>query len=210
MPRTRRSVTKTSTRSTSRPTDWRALWEELLGVVRFWIGHGVTIFRVDNPHTKPLRFWEWLIESSRHEHPEVIFLSEAFTRPKVMQRLAKLGFTQSYTYFTWRNTKWELEQYLTELTRPIVADYFRPNFWPNTPDILTEALQTGGTPTFLSRLVLAATLAANYGIYGPAFELQEHVARAHRAPRSTSTPRSTASGTGSSNDPTAWQRSSPG
>ncbi|MHB1774721.1 MAG: alpha-1,4-glucan--maltose-1-phosphate maltosyltransferase [Acidimicrobiales bacterium] len=157
--------------------DWEALWLELLGVVRFWIDQGVSVFRVDNPHTKPFRFWEWLIASVKAEHPEVLFLSEAFTRPKVMHRLAKLGFSQSYTYFTWRSTKWELESYLTELTRSPAADYFRPNFWPNTPDILTEELQQGGTPAFLSRLVLAATLAANYGIYGPAFELQEREPR---------------------------------
>ena len=157
--------------------DWQALWAELLDVVRFWVAQGVKVFRVDNPHTKPFAFWEWMIPLARAEHPEVIFLSEAFTRPSVMQHLAKVGFTQSYTYFTWRNSKWELETYLTELTKTDVADYFRPNFWPNTPDILHESLQTGGRAAFLSRLVLAATLSANYGIYGPAFELQEHVPR---------------------------------
>jgi starch synthase (maltosyl-transferring) len=157
--------------------DWEALWLELLSVVRHWVGQGIRVFRVDNPHTKPFRFWEWLIATVKAEHPEVIFLAEAFTRPKVMYRLAKLGFTQSYTYFAWRSTKWELESYMTELTRSPVADYFRPNFWPNTPDILTEELQQGGTAAFLSRLVLAATLTANYGIYGPAFELQEHEPR---------------------------------
>jgi starch synthase (maltosyl-transferring) len=154
--------------------EWRELWSALLEVVLFWIDRGVTIFRVDNPHTKPFAFWEWLITSVRERHAEVIFLSEAFTRPRVMERLAKLGFSQSYTYFTWRNTKWELETYLHELTRTQVADYLRPNFWPTTPDILTEALQFGTTATFVTRLVLAATLAANYGIYGPSFELQEH------------------------------------
>jgi starch synthase (maltosyl-transferring) len=154
--------------------DWKALWAELLEVVRFWVGQGVKVFRVDNPHTKPFAFWEWMIRLITDEHPEVIFLSEAFTRPAVMQQLAKVGFTQSYTYFTWRNAKWELEAYLNELTRTDVVDYFRPNFWPNTPDILSEALQTGGRAAFLSRLVLAATLSSNYGIYGPAFELQEH------------------------------------
>ncbi len=154
-------------------SDWNALWEELAGVVRFWIGHGIRIFRVDNPHTKPLRFWEWLIESVRSDSPDVLFLSEAFTRPKIMHRLAKVGFTQSYTYFTWRTAKWELEQYLGELHRPPVADFLRPNLWPNTPDILTEQLQTGGRAAFMSRLVLAATLASSYGIYGPAYELQE-------------------------------------
>jgi starch synthase (maltosyl-transferring) len=157
--------------------DWQALWMELLEVVRFWVGQGVKVFRVDNPHTKPFAFWEWMIGVVKNEHPEAIFLSEAFTRPAVMQQLAKLGFTQSYTYFTWRNAKWELESYLSELTRTDVADYFRPNFWPNTPDILSEALQTGGRAAFLSRLVLAATLSSNYGIYGPAFELQEHTPR---------------------------------
>jgi starch synthase (maltosyl-transferring) len=156
---------------------WRELWREILRVVQFWINHGVRTFRVDNPHTKPFAFWEWLIATVKAEDPEVVFLSEAFTRPKVMYRLAKLGFTQSYTYFAWRNEKWELEQYLTELTQTEVAEFFRPNFWPNTPDILTESLQHGGTSAFLVRLVLAATLAASYGIYGPPFELQEHVAR---------------------------------
>jgi starch synthase (maltosyl-transferring) len=157
--------------------DWQALWSELLDVVRFWVRQGVKVFRVDNPHTKPFAFWEWMIRLVKADNPEVIFLSEAFTRPRVMQQLAKVGFTQSYTYFTWRNTKWELETYLNELTTSDVADYFRPNFWPNTPDILSEPLQTGGRATFLSRLVLAATLSANYGIYGPAFELQEHTPR---------------------------------
>ena len=157
--------------------DWRALWAELLEVVRFWLGHGIRIFRVDNPHTKPLRFWEWLIAEVRAEDPDVIFLSEAFTRPKVMYRLAKAGFSQSYTYFTWRSAKWELEQYFTELHRGSPAEFFRPNLWPNTPDILTETLQRGGRSAFMSRLVLAATMAASYGIYGPAFELQEHEPR---------------------------------
>ncbi|HWF22020.1 MAG TPA: alpha-1,4-glucan--maltose-1-phosphate maltosyltransferase [Acidimicrobiales bacterium] len=156
---------------------WRDLWDALLDVVEFWITHGITVFRVDNPHTKPLGFWEWLIGSVKRAHPETIFLAEAFTRPKVMYRLAKAGFTQSYTYFTWRLTRWELESYLTELTGTEVADYFRPNFWPNTPDILTEQLQSGGPSIFAIRLVLAATLAASYGIYGPAFELQEHLPR---------------------------------
>ncbi|HKY09068.1 MAG TPA: alpha-1,4-glucan--maltose-1-phosphate maltosyltransferase, partial [Candidatus Binatia bacterium] len=152
---------------------WRDLWQELLSVVRFWMGHGVRIFRVDNPHTKPLPFWQWLIEEVKKKDPDVIFLAEAFTRPKVMYRLAKLGFSQSYTYFTWRNTKPELTQYFTELTRTEVREYFRPNLWPNTPDILNEYLQFGGKPAFMVRLVLAATLGASYGIYGPAFELLE-------------------------------------
>ncbi len=157
---------------------WRELWDELKSVVLFWIEQGVRIFRVDNPHTKPFRFWEWLIGAVKEAHPDVIFLSEAFTRPKVMYTLAKLGFTQSYTYFAWRNTKWELTEYFSELTQTDVREYFRPSLWPNTPDILTEYLQTGGRPAFMTRLVLAATLGASYGIYGPAFELCENRARA--------------------------------
>jgi starch synthase (maltosyl-transferring) len=157
--------------------EWRDLWRALLEVVRFWIGHGVSIFRVDNPHTKPFAFWEWLIAAVKEDRADVLFLSEAFTRPKVMQRLAKIGFSQSYTYFTWRTAKWELEAYLTELVHGEAAEYLRPNFWPNTPDILTEQLQEGGTPIFVTRLILAATLAASYGIYGPVFELQEAAAR---------------------------------
>jgi starch synthase (maltosyl-transferring) len=155
---------------------WEELWEELKSIVLFWIEKGVRIFRVDNPHTKPFPFWEWLIGGIKKEYPEVIFLSEAFTRPKVMYHLAKIGFTQSYTYFTWRNTKRELIEYLTELTRTEVGEYFRPNFWPNTPDILPEHLQYGGRPAFMIRLILAATLSSNYGIYGPAFELCVHEA----------------------------------
>ncbi len=151
--------------------DWRGLWDELSSVVRFWIEQGVRIFRVDNPHTKPFAFWEWLISSLKAEDPGLIFLSEAFTRPRLMHRLAKLGFTQSYTYFTWRRTKWELMEYLTELTHTESCEYLRPSFWPNTPDILMDYLQTGGRPAFEARLVLAATLSSNYGIYGPAFEL---------------------------------------
>jgi starch synthase (maltosyl-transferring) len=157
--------------------EWRTLWAELYDVIAFWIGEGVRIFRVDNPHTKPFVFWEWAIGRIKREHPDVIFLSEAFTRPKVMHRLAKLGFTQSYTYFTWRNNKHELTEYFTELTREPGCQYFRPNCWPNTPDILPESLQIGGRPAFMARLILAATLCANYGIYGPAFELLEHVPR---------------------------------
>ena len=152
---------------------WRELWGELLSIVTYWIDKGVRIFRIDNPHTKPFPFWEWLIGEVKRDNPDVIFLAEAFTRPKVMYRLAKCGFTQSYTYFSWRNTAWEITQYFTELTQTPVSDYFRPNLWPNTPDILTEYLQTGGRPAFAARLVLAATLGANYGIYGPAFELCE-------------------------------------
>jgi starch synthase (maltosyl-transferring) len=150
------------------------LWEELRGIVLFWIGIGVRIFRVDNPHTKPYNFWEWLIGGIKDAHPDVIFLSEAFTRPKVMYRLAKLGFTQSYTYFAWRNSKRELTEYFEELAREPLREFFRPNLWPNTPDILTEHLQFGGRPVFMARLVLAATLGASYGIYGPAFELCEN------------------------------------
>jgi starch synthase (maltosyl-transferring) len=152
---------------------WWELWQELLRVVLFWIEQGVRSFRVDNPHTKPFAFWEWLIGQVKSVHADVIFLSEAFTRPKVMARLAKLGFTQSYTYFTWRNTKHELTEYFTELARGRQREYFRPNVWTNTPDILTDYLQHGGRPAFVTRLVLAATLAASYGIYGPAFELCE-------------------------------------
>jgi starch synthase (maltosyl-transferring) len=156
---------------------WRELWQELLSVVQFWIGQGVRIFRVDNPHTKPFAFWEWLIGEVKRKSPDVIFLSEAFTRPKVMYRLAKLGFSQSYTYFAWRNAAWEIAQYFTELSRPPVADFMRPNVWPNTPDILNEYLQNGGRPAFAARFMLAATLGASYGIYGPAFELCEGRAR---------------------------------
>ncbi len=151
---------------------WPALWEELLEVVRFWIGHGVSIFRVDNPHTKPYRFWGWLIAEIRQDHPSTIFLAEAFTRPRIMYHLAKLGFTQSYSYFTWRNTKAELEGYFTELTTSEVREYFRPNLFANTPDILHAYLQHGGPAAFRVRLVLAATLGASYGIYS-GFELCE-------------------------------------
>ncbi len=153
---------------------WQELWEELRSIVLYWIGQGVRIFRLDNPHTKPFAFWEWLIDGVKRDYPDVIFLSEAFTRPKIMYRLAKLGFTQSYTYFAWRNANWELTEYFTELAQTEVREYFRPSLWPNTPDILTEYLQWGGRPAFMARLVLAATLGASYGIYGPAFELCEN------------------------------------
>jgi starch synthase (maltosyl-transferring) len=156
---------------------WKALWEELASVFFFWVEQGVTVFRVDNPHTKSLRFWEWCISEVKKKHPETIFLAEAFTRPKLMYALAKGGFTQSYTYFTWRHTKAEFTRYLTELSQPPVSDFYRPNFWPNTPDILPEHLQFGGRATFIQRLVLAATMSSSYGMYGPAFELMEHVAR---------------------------------
>jgi starch synthase (maltosyl-transferring) len=152
---------------------WLSLWRELKDVVLFWVKRGVRIFRVDNPHTKPFPFWEWLIEEVRGAHPDVIFLSEAFTRPKVMRYLAKSGFSQSYTYFTWRNSKAELTDYFTELTGTEVREYMRPNLFTNTPDILHEYLQFGGRTAFQIRLVLAATLGASYGIYGPAFELCE-------------------------------------
>ena len=157
--------------------DWQGLWRELHSVFVHWIEQGVRIFRVDNPHTKPFPFWEWCIGEIRKTYPDVLFLSEAFTRPKIMYRLAKLGFTQSYTYFAWRHTKHELIEYLTEVTRPPVVDFFRPNLWPNTPDILTEELQYGGRPKFMTRFVLAATLGASYGIYGPTYELCVHQAR---------------------------------
>ncbi|MFP5235137.1 MAG: alpha-1,4-glucan--maltose-1-phosphate maltosyltransferase [Acidobacteriota bacterium] len=165
-------------------SDWRGLWDALYSVFEFWIQRGVLIFRVDNPHTKAMPFWEWCLNALRTKYPEVIFLSEAFTRPHVMYWLAKVGFTQSYTYFTWRNTRWELTTYLEEITRPPVSDFFRPNFWPNTPDILHKTLQEGGRPAFMQRLILAATLTANYGIYGPAFELGEN-APARPAPGKT-------------------------
>jgi len=153
--------------------EWPSLWLELRDVFRFWLSHGVRIFRVDNPHTKPFRFWEWVINEIRRDHPEAIFLSEAFTRPKVMRYLAKAGFTQSYTYFTWRNSAHELREYLTELTKTELQEYMRPNFFANTPDILHAYLQSGGRPAFEARLILAAMLSASYGIYS-GFELCEH------------------------------------
>ncbi len=152
---------------------WMELWDELKSVFTFWIAQGVHIFRVDNPHTKSFLFWEWAIGELKKETPDLLFLSEAFTRPKIMYRLAKLGFSQSYTYFPWRNAKRELTEYLTELTQTSVREFFRPNQWPNTPDILTEFLQIGSRAAFLIRFLLASTLGANYGIYGPAFELME-------------------------------------
>lgn len=157
--------------------DWRGLWAELKSVFDHWIAEGVTVFRVDNPHTKAFPFWEWVITEIKREHPEIIFLAEAFTRPKVMHRLAKVGYSQSYTYFTWRNTKAELEAYFTELSQGPGLDYFRPNVWPNTPDILHAQLQSGEAAMFRLRLVLATTLAASYGIYGPAYELLEYKPR---------------------------------
>jgi starch synthase (maltosyl-transferring) len=157
--------------------DWENLWLELKSVFDFWIEQGVKIFRVDNPHTKTFAFWEWCLAELKKNHPELIFLSEAFTRPKPMYRLAKLGFTQSYNYFPWRNSKAELESYFTELTRTPVAEFFHPNLWTNTPDILPAILQVEGRAAFAIRFLLAATLGASYGIYGPAFELCENVPR---------------------------------
>ena len=150
---------------------WAELWAECRKIFLFWIKEGVKIFRVDNPHTKPFIFWQWLIAEIKSLHPDVIFLAEAFTRPASMYHLAKLGFSQSYTYFTWRNTKEELTTYFTELTSSPVVEFFRGNFWPNTPDILHATLQTGGRAAFILRFILAATLGTNYGIYGPAYEL---------------------------------------
>jgi starch synthase (maltosyl-transferring) len=154
--------------------DWKGLWDELYSVFEFWIKRDVHIFRVDNPHTKALPFWEWCLGRLRDNYPETIFLAEAFTRPRVMYALAKAGFTQSYTYFTWRTSKRELQTYLEEISRPPISDFFQPNFWPNTPDILHKSLQEGGHPAFMQRVILAATLTANYGIYGPAYELCEN------------------------------------
>jgi len=150
--------------------DWAALWRELKSIFEYWIDHGVTTFRVDNPHTKPFAFWQWCLRELRKDTPELIVLSEAFTRPKTMQTLAKLGFNNSYTYFTWRNTKEELTEYGRDLVQTPFAEYFRPNFWPNTPDILHDELVHGGRPAHKSRFVLAATLSSAYGVYGPPFE----------------------------------------
>jgi starch synthase (maltosyl-transferring) len=154
--------------------DWENLWNELKSVIEFWIGKGINIFRVDNPHTKPFIFWQWIMAEMRRDHPQVIFLSEAFTRPKIMARLAKVGFQQSYSYFTWRQTKAELEEYLTELTQTELRDYFRGNFWPNTPDILPFYIQKTEHAHSAARYVLAATLSSNYGMYGPVYELLEN------------------------------------
>ena len=153
--------------------NWRELWAEMKSIVLFWAGHGVRIFRVDNPHTKPVAFWEYLISGVREKYPDAIFLSEAFTRPKMMKALARAGFNQSYTYFTWRNSKQELIEYFTELTQTEMNEYFRPNLWPNTPDILSPLLQEGGRPAFMTRVLLAATLSPLYGIYS-GYELCEN------------------------------------
>ena len=150
---------------------WQPLWQALRGVVEYWIEQGVTIFRVDNPHTKPFPFWEWLLADVYKTHPDILFLSEAFTRPRIMARLAKIGFHHSYTYFTWKNTKWDFEQYMNELVNSPMRDFFRPNFWPNTPDILGWNLQYAGEPMYVIRYILAATLSSNYGLYGPVYEL---------------------------------------
>ena len=155
--------------------NWLALWNELKSVITYWIEQGVKIFRVDNPHTKPIAFWEWAIHEVNKEYPDIIFLSEAFTRPKVMASLAKIGFTQSYTYFTWRVTKQELTEYVSELVYGPFRNYFRPNFWPNTPDILPYHLQHQEENIFIIRLALAATLSSNYGIYGPAYEWHDNI-----------------------------------
>ncbi|PDV98871.1 alpha-1,4-glucan--maltose-1-phosphate maltosyltransferase [Candidatus Chloroploca asiatica] len=156
-------------------SDWQGLWYELKSVFEYWIAQGVTVFRVDNPHTKSFRFWEWCIGSLKRDHPELIFLSEAFTRPRVTYNLAKLGFTQSYTYFTWRTQRWELAEYLLELTQTEIKDYFGPNFWPNTPDILTPQFYPGHRSVFLTRVAMAATMMASWGMYGPVYELMQHV-----------------------------------
>lgn len=155
--------------------DWRGLWEELKSVIVFWIEQGVKIFRVDNPHTKPIQFWGWVIAEINKEYNDIIFLSEAFTRPKIMAALAKVGFTQSYTYFTWRVQKHEIEEYMNQLVKTGSRNYFRPNFWPNTPDILPFHLQYQNENIFIIRLALAATLASNYGIYGPPYEFCENI-----------------------------------
>ena len=156
--------------------DWQGLWQALHDVLRGWVDRGVTVFRVDNPHTKPIAFWRWLITEIRRDHPDVIFLAEAFTRRSVMRELAKNGFSQSYTYFTWKNARWELVEYLSELAHTEEAQYFRPNFFVNTPDILADYLAEGGPPAFPIRLILAATLSPSYGMYS-GFEHFEHVQR---------------------------------
>jgi starch synthase (maltosyl-transferring) len=154
--------------------DWKNLWEELKSVFIYWIEQGVTIFRIDNPHTKPIPFWQWVIAEVQKVHPDIIFLSEAFTRPKIMASLGKVGFTQSYTYFTWRVSKQEITEYMNELVFGQSRNYFRPNFWPNTPDILPYHLQNQGENIFILRYALAATLSSNYGVYGPPYEFGEN------------------------------------
>ena len=156
--------------------DWENLWQELKSILIYWCRAGIRIFRVDNPHTKSFNFWEWCIAEVQKEYPGTIFLSEAFTKPKVMKELAKLGYTQSYTYYAWRNSKQELVEYMTELTQTEMKDYFRPNFWPNTHDINPYSLQTGHEASFIIRVFMAGTLSSNYGIFGPVYELMEHEA----------------------------------
>ena len=151
--------------------DWQNLWKELKSIVDHWVGFGVKIFRVDNPHTKPFVFWQWLIAEIKKKNPDVLFLAEAFTRPRIMEQLAKIGFSQSYTYFTWRNTRQEIMDYVNELTKTELREYFRPNFWPNTPDILPSSLEHKPQSSFIQRIVLAGTLSASYGLYGPVYEL---------------------------------------
>ncbi|WP_306642556.1 alpha-1,4-glucan--maltose-1-phosphate maltosyltransferase [Sanyastnella coralliicola] len=151
--------------------DWKAMWQEFLDVLLFWIDQGINVFRVDNPHTKPFRFWEWIIDEVKKKHPDVLFLSEAFARPAVMQELGRLGFTMSYTYFTWRNSKEEIIEYMNELTTGATSESFRPNFWPNTPDILPFPLQNANEHQYVTRYFLAATLSSNVGVYGPVYEL---------------------------------------
>ena len=155
---------------------WQSLWEELLSVITTWAEWGVRIIRVDNPHTKSFHFWEWCIEEVRKTYPDMIFLAEAFTKPRVMEQLGKLGYTQSYTYYTWRNSKAELIEYMNELTKGDMKHYFRPNFWPNTHDILPYCLQSGSEPMFLIRYFMAATLSSNYGVFGPIYEFMHHEA----------------------------------
>ncbi len=154
--------------------EWESLWEELKSVIIFWVEKGINIFRVDNPHTKPIPFWEWAIAEVHKQYPDVLFLSEAFTRPKIMASLAKAGFNQSYSYFTWRTSKHEMQEYLTELTRTESREFFRPNFWPNTPDILPYHLQGASSNTFVQRVLMAATLSSNYGLYGMAYEVMDN------------------------------------
>jgi starch synthase (maltosyl-transferring) len=157
--------------------DWKQLWAALRDVFLFWCDHGVRVFRVDNPHTKPIPFWEWCLREVQAKFPDAIFLAEAFTRPKLMHSLAKSGYSQGYTYFTWRVTKYDLETYLRELVKEPVVDFYRPNFWPTTPDIFPDHLVTGGRAAFVQRVILAGTLGSNYGIYGPSYELMEHEPR---------------------------------
>ena len=183
--------------------DWEGMWEELKSVFLYWIGMGVTIFRVDNPHTKAFPFWEWVIAEIKRDHPEVLFLAEAFTRPKIMYRLAKLGFSQSYTYFPWRNGKQEITAYLTELTQTPVREFFRPNQWPNTPDILTEFLQMGGRPAFVIRLLLGGDARRQLRNLWSGIRTAGESARQARQRRVSELREVRDSHTGTSSDPTA-------